>query len=88
MALSVLVFSLPYAYYQLMSWVVIGAALVVVWQAYKRNMIWVAWLFALVAVVFNPLAPIYLTANVWRIADVVVALLFVVSFFLIRERES
>ena len=75
-----------YAYFQLMNWVVVGAALMTAWQAYKLGKLFPAWLFVLVAVVFNPLAPFYFSADVWRIADVVVAALFLVSFFLIRPK--
>lgn len=77
----------PYfAYYQLMNWVVVGAALVTAWQAYKLNNLWLTWLFALVAVLFNPLAPLYFSADIWRFADIVVAILFVLSFFLVKPK--
>ncbi|HEY4516765.1 hypothetical protein A2763_00960 [Candidatus Kaiserbacteria bacterium RIFCSPHIGHO2_01_FULL_54_36] len=76
-----------YAYYQLMNWVVVGAALVTAWQAYKLNKDWLMWLFVLVAVVFNPLAPFYFSADMWRIADVIVAILFLASFFLIKPKN-
>jgi len=76
-----------YAYFQLMNWVVVVAALMTAWQAYRQNTFWIVWLFALVAVVFNPLAPLYLQADVWRIADIIAAALFVLSFFLVRTKK-
>jgi hypothetical protein len=79
--------SFPFVYYQLMNWVVVGAALVTVQQAYQRKMHALAWLFALVAVVFNPLAPLYLRADVWHIADIVAAALFLISFGLITGKK-
>lgn len=85
MVLSVLVFTLPYAYYQIMNWVVIIAATMVAWQSFRHNKLLIMWPFVLVAVVFNPLAPIYLTTIIWNVADVVVAVMFVISFFLIKE---
>jgi len=75
-----------YAYYQLMNWIVVGAALMAAWQAYKQNSLWLVWLFLLVAVIFNPLAPFYFSADMWRIVDIVAAVLFAISFFLIRPR--
>lgn len=82
-------FSVPYfAYYQLMNWVVVGAALVTAWQAHTINKGWLMWLFILVAVVFNPLAPMYFQVDVWQIADIVVAILFLLSFFLVRVKAE
>src|SRR3990167_2032110 len=79
----------PYfAYFQLMNWIVIGAALMTALQAYKQNSAWIAWLFALVAVIFNPVAPLYFSPDVWRIADVTVAVLFIVSFFLVKPKPK
>lgn len=78
----------PYfAYYQLMNWVVVGAALMTAWQAYKQNSVWIVWLFVLVAVVFNPVAPLYFRADVWQAADITVAALFVISFFLVKPKS-
>lgn len=80
-------FSLPFAYYQLMNWAVVGGALMAVWQSYKMNALLPMWLFALVAVIFNPIAPIYLSAFTWQIADMVVIILFAVSFFVMKEKK-
>jgi hypothetical protein len=81
-------FTLPFAYYQLMNWAVAGAALMIVWQAYKSRKLCLMWLFALVAVVFNPIGSIYLSAFAWQIADIIVVVLFAVSFFLMKEKKS
>ena len=81
-------FTLPYAYYQLMNWAVAGSALMIVWQAYKSRKLCIMWLFALVAVVFNPITSIYLSAVAWQIADIIVAVLFVISFFLMKEKKN
>jgi FtsH-binding integral membrane protein len=75
---------LPYAYYQLMNWVVAGAAVAVAMHSYQRDYYFLMWIFALVAVIFNPLAPIYLRADVWKVTDIVAALLFVISLFVVR----
>jgi len=76
-----------YAYFQLMNWIVIGAALMTTLQAYKQRNSWVAWLFALVAVVFNPVAPFYFPTNLWHVADIVVAVLFLLSFLLVKPKN-
>ena len=81
-------YTFPFVYYQLMNWVVVGASLVTVQQAYQRNITPLGWLFALVAVVFNPLAPLYLRADVWNIVDIVAAVLFIISFFFIVGKKT
>jgi Na+/alanine symporter len=77
-----------FVYYQLMNWVVVGASIMVAFRAKRDGKEWLMWLFALVAVVFNPLAPLYLRADVWQIADVVASLMFVVTFFLFKVSEG
>jgi FtsH-binding integral membrane protein len=79
-------FTRPYAYYQMMNWVVVSAALMAVWQSYKMGKQFPVWLFALVAVVFNPITQIYLSAFTWQVANIVVIVLFLISFFAMRER--
>ena len=69
-----------------MSWAVVLASLVVAKQAKSQNNLWIAWVFVFVAVVFNPIAPIFLAQSAWRIADIVVIVLFVLSFFLIKPK--
>lgn len=78
----------PFVYYQIMNWVVVGASLVTIQQAYQRNLTPLGWLFALVAVVFNPLAPLYLRADVWHIADIAAAVLFIISFAFITTKKQ
>lgn len=78
----------PYAYYQLMNWVVVGAALVTAMHAHAKNKAFLMWLFIFVAVVFNPIAPIYLSTQVWQWSDLVVIALFLFSFFRIESGED
>lgn len=81
--------TIPYfAYYQLMSWVVAGAAALIAWRACKQDKRWLSWLMVLVAVVFNPLAPLYLRADVWQIVDIVAAVIFIATFFVARPRSN
>lgn len=79
----------PYfAYYQLMNWVVVGAAGIVAWRAYEMNRLSVMWVFIFVAVVFNPLAPLHLRADVWQIVDIVAAVLFLLSFAMLYKKKK
>ena len=88
MVLGAINTSFPYAYYQFMNWVVVGAALVTVTQAYQRRHGILIWVFALVAVVFNPLSPIFLRQDIWRMVDIATAALFIISFAIILPKKT
>lgn len=62
---------LPYYYYQLTDWATTGAAIIAVMQARREGRIFVAWIFILLAVAFNPIAPLYLDQIVWHYLDVI-----------------
>ncbi len=78
----------PFAYYQLMNWIAAGAALMTAYQARQQAKAIFMWLFVLIAIIFNPIAPFYLSNDTWRIADIVVILLFMISFFFIHPVET
>jgi hypothetical protein len=80
-------YSFPYVYYQLMNWIVVGAALMTVRQAYVNKKTFIVWLFTFVAIFFNPIAPLYLTDSAWQIADIIVAILFFILFFIVRPKS-
>ena len=80
--------TLPFVYYQLMNWVVMGAAILIARDAFKQHQEAIVWLFILLAVVFNPIAPLYLGQFAWKIADVIAALLLVASFFMVPARHT
>lgn len=70
-----------YGYYVLLRWVVTGTALFVLWAAYElKETKWI-WIMGLIALLFNPIAPIYLDKNTWVIIDFIVAGIFLISIF-------
>jgi hypothetical protein len=75
----------PYAYYQMMNWVVMIAALLVLNDATRSDAKVVMLIFGLVAIVFNPIAPIHLRADIWQLADLASAALFALSFWLSKK---
>lgn len=79
---------LPFAYFQFMNWVVLGASLVTAQQANHQNKMFMVWLFILVGVVFNPVAPMYFTTQVWQISDLVAIALFAISFIFLTPKKS
>ena len=75
----------PYGYYQLLRFVVCGAAGYVAFIAYNWKKIWAVWLFGFIAVLFNPLIPIHLSREIWQLIDVVCAALFAVIMFILQK---
>ena len=75
----------PYAYYQFMDWVVAGAAVAGAFHAKRVGQELAMWVMVLIAVIFNPIAPLYLRADLWQIADILVAIIFAGSLFFLRR---
>ena len=51
----------PYGYYTFLRWAVTVAAIAVASAAWKSGLQWVTWPFVAIAILFNPIAPIYMT---------------------------
>jgi phosphatidylserine synthase len=78
----------PYGYYILLRWVVTAAALFVLWNAYElEKKIWVG-LMGVVAILFNPIILINLDKETWVVIDFIVAGIFLLSIFRIKNYEK
>ena len=75
---------LPYGYYQLLRFVVCGMSVYIAFTAYNWQKMWAVWLFGFIAVLFNPLIPIHLSREIWQPIDVICAILFAVSIFVLK----
>jgi len=75
-------FKQPYWYYQCAHWAICGAALFGAYHAYKTHKTAFVWIFIVLAVVFNPVAPIYFHRAIWSFLDVVAAVIFLASIFI------
>ena len=77
-------FPLPYGYYTFLR---ITVTAVSIWgifiAAQSEKMFWL-WVFIAIAILFNPLFPIYLTKFVWGFFDIGTAILLLVSIFTFR----
>ena len=76
-----------YSYYQILRWVVCGAAVYSAFVAMDSKKISWAWAIGITAVLFNPIIPIHLTRDSWAVIDVIAAILFAASTFFVRERR-
>ena len=69
----------PYAYYQLLRWVVAGTAIFVAYLAHGAEKSGWMWTMIVVTILFNPLVPFFLSKGTWVVLDVVVASIFILS---------
>ena len=67
----------PYGYYTILRWITCISSILVVFQAFEKNIDWVKVVFIIIAILFNPLAPIYLSRSTWVPLDIISATLFI-----------
>ena len=66
----------PYAYYQLLRWVVTGAALFIAYKKYEEGSKNWSLTMVVIAILFNPIVPFFLDKEVWGAIDLVAAVIF------------
>ena len=76
----------PYGYYILLRWVIAISALLSLWVAYNFKRTFWLFLMGIIALLFNPIAPVYLDKGTWVIIDIVVAITFFISIFKIKTK--
>lgn len=67
----------PYGYYVLLRWITCITSILVAFQAFEKNIDWVKVVFIVIAILFNPLFPIYLSRSIWIPLDIITAVLFI-----------
>jgi hypothetical protein len=86
--LSVATARMPYGYYTFTRIVVCGSAAFITYISWKEseNVISQLWavVFGLIAVLFNPLVPIYLKRTTWFSIDIGIAIIFAVHLVIVR----
>jgi len=68
----------PYGYYLLLRWVTCACAAFTAAATYDGKRAPWTWLFGVVALLFNPIIPVYLSRQIWQPTDALAALLFLV----------
>ena len=67
----------PYGYYTFLRWITCISSILVAFQAFENNIDWAKVVFIVIAILFNPLAPIYLSRSIWIPLDIVTAIFFI-----------
>lgn len=63
----------PYGVYTLVRWIVCGSCVFAAFSLYQQGRRWPMFAAIAIAVVFNPIAPLYFNKATWRVLDVVAA---------------
>ena len=83
-AIGVLV--LPYGYYMFLRLCLCGAAIAVIYLAFDNLNEVFLWLFGAIAVLYNPIIPIYLgDKSVWIVLNVITILVFWSAFGMVHR---
>jgi hypothetical protein len=77
----------PYDFYTIMRWVVCGVCTYGAFVEFERSRPTWAWLFVIVAVAFNPIAPVRLSRETWAPIDVLAAGILVASVIATRKQS-
>ena len=68
-------------YFTFLRFLVTGTAVWSLWVALNLKKIYWVWIMGGIAVLFNPIIPIYLDRSTWGPIDVLAAIIFIVSLF-------
>ncbi len=84
--LFVAIGSYPCSYYIILRIITCGVSVYGIWYAYRvRKFLWL-WVFSAIAVLFNPIIPIYLKKDVWIGIDLAVIIVFLISIPLLKAK--
>lgn len=75
----------PYFYYQIQRWFICILTAYCAYNAYETHKVSWLWIFGIIAVLFNPIAPIYLNREIWSVIDVITAVMIFISIFKIKS---
>lgn len=67
---------LPYGYYVLLRWIMCGLSAYIAYLNIEKQNRFFSWAFGILAVIFNPIIPLYLGKDIWVIIDLIAILLF------------
>ena len=78
----------PYSYYTLLRWVTSGSAVAAFMVGLQQKSVVWCWIMGMVALLFNPIIPIYLSRGIWAPIDIATAALFLVSIFSLKVKKE
>lgn len=83
--LTLALLKLPYGYYTFLRIIVTGVSIYLAYLYYEEENKIFTYIFSFIALLFNPLIPIYLSKSIWNVFDVLVAIFYFISIFIGRK---
>ena len=78
----------PYSYYILLRWIISIVSIYIAYDFYNSKLqAWVL-IFGALAILFNPLAPIYLSKQTWIVFDFIGACIFFVAGYSVKKNKQ
>jgi len=79
------ILELPYGYYILLRiFICLLSGITAFVSIESNNKSWM-WLFGIIAILFNPIIPIYLEKEIWVVIDFIVGIIFIISIFTVKK---
>jgi len=83
-----IIYIFPYRYYIILRWIVfVCTTCVIAFVLYLEKRSWV-WIMVSLLVLFNPIIPFSFTVLIWRVIDLVTAIIFIIAIFKITENKN
>ncbi len=81
--------SVDIGFFTFLRWVISASTVYYLYVIYKNNQGWGfwVWVLALLAILFNPLVPIYLDRDVWHFFDLIAAVLLSIYWYKLRKEK-
>lgn len=77
-----------YGYYEFLRWAIFIIGGYSAYLEYKKGKIGWTWIFSIIAILFNPIIPFYLSKSTWQPIDLIVGFIFLISTFKIDKNEN
>ncbi len=78
----------PYGFYTLLRWTVSLVAIYGAFRAFETGRKAWMWVFVVMAVLFNPLAPAHLARSTWAPVDIAAAVVILLSFLQVKSAKA
>ena len=78
----------PYSYYQFLRWATVIVSFYLAYVAHENKRNGWTWTFAIIGILFNPIVPFYMERETWQFFNLVVAVIYLVSLFKLKNLKN
>jgi hypothetical protein len=78
---------LPYGYFQFLRWVACAAFCIAAIASYQRNVAIFIWIFAIMAILFNPIRTIHFDREIWSVIDILAGIVALTGMVILIVKD-